>query len=135
MHSWNLEQSSSKDLFFRLTLGFFQKKKYEKFDKLKRLLSPYDFFNLSISSTNLSRNWLRLLTLMWLTTFIFVEKIGRFVVTELVKLSDEFDIVRTNLVKRKNDVQKRPLITCSRDNLLPDLYPNFSNQVLQKFLH
>ena len=72
---------------------------------------------------------------MWLTTFIFVEKIGRFVVTELVKLSDEFDIVRTNLVKRKNDVQKRPLITCSRDNLLPDLYPNFSNQVLQKFLH
>ena len=29
---------------------------------------------------------------MYITTFIFVEKIRRFVVTEFVKLSDEFDI-------------------------------------------
>ena len=36
---------------------------------------------------------------MCLTTFIFVEKIGRFVVTELVKLSDEFDIVRTMAIR------------------------------------
>ena len=30
------------------------------------------------------------------TTFIFVEKIRRFVVTEFVKLSDKFDIVHKN---------------------------------------
>ena len=43
-----------------------------------------------------------ILLLMWTTRFIFLEKIRRFVVTEFVKLSDEFDRYKKRCIKGQN---------------------------------
>ena len=47
--------------------------------------------------------------LMLIATFIFVEKIRRFVITEFVKLSDEFDRYQVSVMRVGSDTFGDPI--------------------------